>query len=351
MKKARRGMILPLVIMAMFVVLIVSAGAQLSSWRAARGAQLHWDAERALHAADAATADKIAAWSAQQSANTPIGVELLDSIDDDGWTMRRDVRRTAPLVAVVHTRFERLLGVPAVAAALGDPYRTRRDITRIVRLAPPEFGIAAATTTLGALVVNGAGIDARDLGAQRHHPLDDCGSVRDTASVDAVRAHYIDAIMMSFVQGDIIALPTTAVDAARQRFDRAWDLLQQRVHVATDDARYRDDPVAWRARVMLSASAESLRTNTRMVGVLAIDGDFIVRTALHLDGVLIVRGALDATRAPLDVDGAVIVRDTNARGSHFGSTLTVRYAPCLVGRALATVARPMAAPFASWQGR
>ncbi len=347
MTRPRLGMLLPAVMIIMVVVLIVSVGAQLSAWRAARGAQLQWDAERALHEADASVAEAMGQWSAARAANTVIGVSAIDSTNDHDWIIRRDLRRTAPLVAVIHASVARSMST----ATLGDAHRTRRDVTRIVRLAPPEFGVVAASTTLGPLAINDASVDGRDLGILLAHPFDDCGRIRDTASVDAIRGQTVAAGTMAHVHGDVIAMSSTDVVAARSRFDRAWDVMLQRVASATDSGRYREDPLAWHVRVMPRAMAETLHTNTRVVGVLAIDGDFVVRSALHVDGLLVVRGALDASSGALAVDGAVIVRDYASRGSTFGATMTVRYAPCLVGRALSTVARPELAPFASWQSR
>jgi hypothetical protein len=62
----------------------------------------------------------------------------------------------------------------------------------------------------------------------------------------------------------------------------------------------------------------------------------------------VVRGALDASQGALTVRGALIVRDAAGRGSTLGDSVDVRYAPCMIGRALAAVAFPRPARYALW---
>lgn len=87
---------------------------------------------------------------------------------------------------------------------------------------------------------------------------------------------------------------------------------------------------------------------SRYVGLLAIDGDLIVRGSLELDGLLVVRGAVDVSAGTLILRGALVARDVSARGSSVGAGVSVSYRPCMVGRALVAVAAPRSLPFGVW---
>jgi hypothetical protein len=86
-------------------------------------------------------------------------------------------------------------------------------------------------------------------------------------------------------------------------------------------------------------------------GLLLVDGDVVVQGTLRVRGLLAVSGSLDVTAGTLEVDGGVVVRDGNSRGSHAGSGTRIRYSPCSVRRALSSVARPSFAPYGLWVAR
>jgi cytoskeletal protein CcmA (bactofilin family) len=83
-------------------------------------------------------------------------------------------------------------------------------------------------------------------------------------------------------------------------------------------------------------------------GLLVLDGNATVTGALHVTGVLVVLGSLDAAAAQLTVQGAVVAADTNAGGVTLGAAGAVRYDRCAVQLALAVGARPSLAPFSLW---
>jgi hypothetical protein len=77
----------------------------------------------------------------------------------------------------------------------------------------------------------------------------------------------------------------------------------------------------------------------RMQGALIVDGSLELRAPLEVTGVLVVRGALDASRAPLTVSGTLITHGP----AHLGPGSRVAYAQCaaLGGQLSAAPIRPM----------
>ena len=349
MPTARRGMVLPLVMACMMLVLCIAGTLQAVSWRAGRGARTQWDAQRALYAAEYMVVQSIAEWPADSVAATPIGESALRvERDADGWTARRAITRTAPLVAVVYAD-ARAPRAGTSTDPLSDRISVARRVTRIVRLEPPAIAIPAAVAVLGAVQIDGATISGRDRSGPAVRDRDDCGPLRDTASVDAVQAIVLNSTSSSIVTGSLTTITSPMADARTRAFDDAWRQIDQRAARRTLPATgIVPTNAPWRASVIAGAGAITLEGASRVVGLLAIDGDLVVRGTLRVDGVLVVRGALDASIGALDVDGAVVVRDSWSRGSRLGSQTVIRYAPCLVGRALAAVALPRVGPFDSW---
>lgn len=349
MRASRRGMVLPMILACMLLVLCIAGTLQAISWRAGRGARTQWDAQRALYAAEHMMVQSIAEWSADSVAATPVGESALRvERDADGWTVRRAITRTGPLVAVVYADAR----APRAAVST-DPLSNRsavgRRVTRIVRLEPPAIMFPAAVAVLGDLQINSATISGRDRPRPVVRDGDDCGPLRDTASVDAVQAIALTSTSASNVTGDLITITSLMADARTRAFDNAWRQLDQRAArriLPANGVVPANAP--WRARVIAGAGAVTIEGASRVVGLLAIDGDLVVRGTLRVDGVLIVRGALDTSVGTLDVDGAVVVRDSWSRGSRLGAQTVIRYAPCLVGRAFAAVAVPRISPFESW---
>lgn len=353
--RTRRGMILPLVLVCLLVALAASSALQQSTWRAMRGAQSQWQAQRALYEADGAVVNAIATWAADSLAATPIGQRRRsEQRTAQGWRVITTITRSAPLVAVVEASASRdAVGSITHADALTDPTRVQRTVRRVLRLTPPAFVVNAAVTVTGDIIVDGALLDGRDRVGALDAARDDCGPWRDTASLDAVHALRIEARNAPTLYGGSWTLAASAQDSLTTWFDRAWANLLPRVVSAPRTADSAIAPLApWRASVlrpvMPSATSVTVDGVSTVRGLLAVDGDLVLRGALRVDGLLIVRGALDVRTGSLDVSGAVIVRDVSRMGSTMGANTRVTYAPCLVGRALAAVSVPRVAPFAVW---
>jgi hypothetical protein len=348
-------MILPLVLVGILLMLAFSTSIQQVGWRAMRGAQTAWDAQLGFYLADAAIAEAIGEWAPDSIARTPIGTALvIESTTSRGWRTRRSIVRTAALTAVVHAVAQRswstsLDPTQIPLGALGDATRIRRTTTRVVRLDPPPIPVLAAATFLGNATLQSAFADGRDQPQFYDPRLDDCGALRDSASIDGVAAGMLNVDGMTTLHGAAVTLAADVLARAGSRFDSAFALVQARANTITPSA-FATVPVLadWSAAVMHGAGVVTLEGSSRHVGLLAVDGDLVIHGALRVDGVLLVRGALDTSVGALDVHGALIVRDAAGNGSTLGNGGLVMYTPCLVGRALVAVARPRAAPFDVW---
>jgi len=348
--RTRRGMILPLVLVGMLLVMTLSASLQQAAWRALRGAQAQWDGQRGLYAAESAVVQAIAAWSSDAAAATPVGVRVVTSAAlPDGWRTRTSIVRTASLTAVVHAVARREhIGV-AAAGHVADASRLRRTVLRVLRLEPPALPILAAATLLGDVTMGTATLDGRDQVAPYDPARDDCGPWRDTASLAGLavaRPPIRDTLAW---RAPVRVLDSLRLMQSRAQIDSAFVLLRAR---ATTGSLTADGALpttaAWRATVIAAPGGVTLREASTHVGLLVIDADLVLRSTLRVDGLLVVRGAIDASAGALVVRGALLVGDVGVRGSHFGNSAQVMYAPCLMSRALAAVASPRAAVYGAW---
>lgn len=355
----RRGMILPLVLVTMLLAITLAAATQMVAWRAARGARTQWDAHRALYAADAALVSALAQWNADSVAQLPVGTA-------------RQILAPAPSgisLYVMWVRTSMLRGQLLAVAEQGsrDPFasvrRIRRTATRAIALAPPPLPVLAAATFLGdvrlrdTLVIGGVNVpelqyggfvnagafettfDGRDQLGPAVANRDDCGVLRDTASIPALAVSA-----------------AVHAPAVRADFDRAWTLLSNRV---TAQLRTRSNASsgivtnwtggdAWTSVVMEGAPNVTMTGASAHVGLLAINGDLAIQGSLTVIGALVVRGALHVESGELHVQGALVVADRDGIGSRINGRTTIRYAPCLLGRAHISVSVPRTAPFHLW---
>jgi hypothetical protein len=74
----------------------------------------------------------------------------------------------------------------------------------------------------------------------------------------------------------------------------------------------------------------------------------VVTGSLDVEGVLVVRGRLDARGAVLRVRGALLVASVGNRDVELGDQTRVQYDRCAVQMALATIAVPRTRPFSLW---
>jgi cytoskeletal protein CcmA (bactofilin family) len=336
---------------ALLLVATIAGATGMSAWRAMRAARLAWNGERATQAADEAIARSMASWDSEAFAARPVGARWSDGVNTvNGGAVALALARLAPLVVVVEaSSSSRVSGAPDTAS---------RRVTRVMSLDAPSFPLRGAMTVLGdAEVGDGAVVDGRD----DMWVSDGCGPVRDTASVAGVFAGTVLTSAGSLLYGTpaSIALGAGApLDPERAAFQDAFAAasarIQRRDAIAPATALTAGTP--WTARIVTSndallAEQVTLAGTSRHDGLLVIDGDLQLQGALHVKGLLVVSGALDARGGTLDVDGGVIVRDSRALGTHIGEYVRIRHSPCLVGRALATVARPRIAPFTLWIAR
>ena len=350
-RKARRGFLLPFVLVALVLVAALAGATGLGAWRAMRSARLAWNGERATQAADEALAITSADWDGNAFAETAIGARWARTVTTaDGASVDVALVRTAPLTVVMEAT--------ARSSVHGSPDTASRRVTRVVSLAAPRFPLLGALTVLSTLRVTGtADIDGRDLLSA----TDGCAPARDSASIGGVYAGSASVAAAASVRGSVTVLApgiaSPEIEAHRATFDSAWTAAAARigrqVSIAPSGALGSARP--WSARHVTasdSAARSIVLTGSSMhEGLLLVDGDLAVRGTMRLRGLLAVNGSLDVTGGTLDVEGGVVTRDGNAGTSHAGSGVWVRYSPCTVLRAMAAVARPEFVPYGLWIAR
>lgn len=358
--RARLGMILPLVMVTMLLASTLAATTQMVAWRAARGARTQWDSQRALFAADAAIVSALAQWNGDSVAQLPVGVARQNQLPAPrGITLQVTWVRTSMLRGQLFAVAEQ-----GSREAYVSTHRIRRTATRAVALAPPPLRVLAAATFLGTVSLPGtwslvaasvqptangeppqvvageASFDGRDQFSPTVADRDDCGDLRDSASIPGIAANAVAANAAT----------------AQADFDQAWSLLRAR---ATSQLPTRSNASpgsitnwtggdTWTSVVIEGAPNVTITGTSQHVGLLAVDGDLVIQGSLTVTGILVVRGALRVTGGELDVQGALIVADREATGSRINGPTTIRYAPCLLGRALVSVSVPRSAPFHLW---
>ena len=311
---------------------------QHAAWRAVQGGRMQWDAQDAQWQAASAVTDILLNWQADSVPTTPIGVERVRRRRNGRWEIETVIVRTAPLVAIV----------TAVAQSIDRPSRVRRSASRVVWLSPPRLPIAAAATLLGPATLQRAQIDGRDARSPADPDGADCGALRDTASIDAVRvtAATLDS---AIVYGRSSTFAGSALSQAQAEFDAAWESL---IRSAKPLPRNADSTLTasltWQPRAAGNDSTLVVNGRGQLRGLLIVRGDLTLRGTLDVDGLVVVNGALNVRDGGLNVRGALLVRDRWQRGSTLGPNASVRFEPCEVARALAGVAQPRRGPFHQW---
>jgi len=348
-RRGQAGVVLPFVLLSLLLVAALASATALASWRAVRGARLAFNGERALQGADEALALALSTWDASAFAARPIGARWQRTITtSDAGTATLSFARTAPLASVVSARMRSLVR--------GAPDTASRQVTRYLVLETPAFPARAAVVTLGpAALDSAANVNGLDIG----WASDGCGAGRDTLSVPGVHSMGVVMHSAAVIAGAPPVSPGPLVAASlatdRSAFATAWSSALARV-TRTDailPAAALPPAPAWSARRLVSADSSiapptvTLGTGTH-TGLLLVDGDLEVIGTLDVEGLLVVRGRIDARAGTLVVSGALLVRDDRDAGSTLGSASRVRYSPCSVARALATIARPRVAPFSAW---
>ncbi|MEO7521055.1 MAG: hypothetical protein ABIW79_04495 [Gemmatimonas sp.] len=349
--RRREGFLLPLVLVALLLVATLASATGLGAWRAMRAARLAWNGERAVQAADEAIASTMATWDGETFAARDVGARWSASVNtaNGGSVAVNSVRLSPLVVAIDATSQSRVRGSPDTAG---------RRVARVLALEPPRFPLPGALTVLGdATIDEGALLDGRD----ESWMTDGCGPTRDTASVPGVYAGIVsvNGAPRLFGAPSVIALGSApALDPERAIVDGA--LTQARSRITRRDALVAPSSlpprVPWTARIvtgvdLLAPGRVTLLAASSHEGLVLIDGDLRLQGTLRVRGLLLVTGSVNAQDGALEVDGGVLVRDSGALGSWFGMGVRVRHSPCLIGRALATIARPRIAPFSLWAAR
>lgn len=350
-QRRRRGMVLPLVMIGMLLASTMAAALQLAAWRAQRGAQGQWDAQRASYAAEAEVTRTIAAWQLDSLAALPTGQRRSSQHVSDGWQLTTTVTRSAPSTLVVSAVARREHHAPLLAGTVQDGARVRRRVVRTVRLMAPSLPVLAAATMLGSATVDAATFDGRDIALPYQAALSDCGPTRDTASRPALAAAAVSITAAPVVFGALEPIAGLSLTHRQQQFDSAFAAVASRAGVLTQVVAGPLPPTPpWAARVMVAPGTVILDGTSTHVGVLAIDGNLDVRGTLHVDGLLLVRGALTVSSGTLSVSGALVVRDVHAIGSTLSANTQVRYDACRWRRALIPVSTVRTAGFGVWNG-
>ncbi len=309
--KSRPGFALPLVLATAAVALLIVLASTATTWRAYRGARLALAAASVDLAAERALVSAIELGTRDSLSNRPLFDTLrAQLVDAEGITLAMSSYRSSPSVAWI------VASASESGSASVDAVRAIR--TRALSLRPPAVPILAALTTSSAVDSSGA-------------------QLTGSLTIDA-----------SGCEGDrgraMAQLRQLPIDTLRNQLARVWPTLVARASEWRGDAP--NDP-RWRAAV-ISTSDSVLVGPHRWQGLLLHDGSLRVIGDLTVNGVLIVRGHLDASAARLTVLGALIVADSLSLPVRLGSA-RIQWERCAVAMALGVVSQPVSAPFDVWR--
>jgi hypothetical protein len=233
------------------------------------------------------------------------------------------------------------------------PVAARRELQQVIWLAPPTVRTHAAMTVLGDV----SGLDPTLVtGTDLADVQSPCGPGRDTLSIAALAAPAVSAEGT----GAWTLMPTTTalpIDSSDTFHGvRSAALSMGTVILRSSDPAPLPVTVSTSPRwqlLSLQGPVGHITGNNHYRGLLLMDGDLTLTGTLRVEGMLIVRGALDARHGQLTVNGGVIVLGVGvAPGStaaRMGSATRVQFDRCRLEMALATIAVPRAAPFRVWQ--
>lgn len=335
----RSGFVLPFVIVAISIVAILGLSTIGGTWRGFRAARLSANGVRAQFAADEGLARQLDAWPDDSLTARELGV-----VRDREWITELGDRvvvhttRTHPLVAVM-TADVTLEGV-------GTPGRVQRRVSRVVRLAPPDLPTVGALTALTTVTGSeGSMVD----GGDRALFADGCGPLRDVAPVIAVVAHGLRASASTDWASQPLWRAFPDSSAVRRQFERAWVTLSARSQIQQhDSAATTLVPLPGWHSLLLQGASTTINGVGRWRGLLSVAGDLIITGRVEIEGVLVVRGALDARAGELRVRGAVLVASNGHASAQLGRRTQLQYDRCAEHMGLATVSEAMSHPFALW---
>lgn len=343
--RRRSGFVLPTVLLAMLLIATLAATLQAAVWRATRNARIGFAGERALLGADAAISTHLANWDARAFASLPIGAQSTFTP-----SMPSSLAAT---VTVVRTGVDRAM-IEAIATSTnnGVSRTVERRVSRMLTVRNPPLPLSAPLTILGSATFAYAAT---------------------VSSIDETPPGWTSECLGS----DSVDAPTSAASVAtlRAQFDANWSKWLSLAH-RTDDPTTVSSPVPivtavacapatgephrgtgsvaactneWGARAFNAPMI--VTTASRHQGILMVDGDLTLNADLDVFGLLMVRGAIDATAGRLLVHGAALVRDETGHGSRFGFASRVRYSRCALRRAYSATGAPAAVTTRGWLER
>lgn len=345
--RQRHGFVLPTVLLATLLIATLAATVQAAVWRASRNARIGFAGERALLGADAAIATHLANWDSRAFASMPIGARAL-------FTPAMPALLTASVLLVRTGVDQALIEASATSTGNGIPRAVSRRVTRMLAVRNPPLALDAPLTVLGpATFASASTVSTTD-----ETPPGWSTECQGTDSVDAPSS-------------------AAAVSALRAQFDANWSSwrnLASRIDDAqgvsslapivsaaacapgTGDPRRGAGSVPvctneWGARSLINAAPFAVTSDSWHQGILMVDGDLTLRANLDVYGLLMVRGAIDATAGALTVHGAALVRDEMGHGSRFGFATRVRYSRCALRRAWSATGAPAAVTTRGWLER
>ncbi|MBC8088548.1 MAG: hypothetical protein H7Z40_14885 [Phycisphaerae bacterium] len=330
---------------ATLLIATLAATVQAAVWRATRNARIAFAGERALLGADAAISTHLASWDGRAFASMPIGAQTTSTPSLTA--------NLAATVTVVRTGLNNaMVEASATSTNNGVPRAVERHVSRMLTVRNPPLPLNAPLTMLGSATFAYAGT----VSTTDETPPGWASECLGTDSVDA---------------------PTTSasVSALRSQFDAGWSKWLSVAHRTDDPATVSSlvpivtavtcapatgDPhrgagsIAactneWGARALNATF--TVTTTSRHQGILMVDGDLTLNADLDVFGLLMVRGAIDATAGRLLVHGAALVRDEMGHGSRFGFASRVRYSRCALRRAYSATGAPAAVTTRGWLER
>jgi hypothetical protein len=343
-----RGFILPAALFTMLIVALLAASLQAAVWQASRHARLGFAGERALHAADAAISQQLAHWDARAFASQNIGARESSTLElNAGLHAQLTVVRTAPDAAIIEAS--------ATSTQNGAPLNAQRRVTRALVVRAPPLPLTQPLTAFGPLTLATPGNISNTDEIPPDWTTECLGVTPIDAPIASIRNGADERALFDANWNKWIALASAQHDASG--VTAVAPIVASGICVpGTGEPLRGSGSVAecaneWSARIITNAHPAHLTGSSRHQGVLLIDGDVELTGSLEVDGLLVVRGALDASLGTLTVHGAVLIRDESGHGSRLGIASRVRYSRCALRRALSAVGAPAAITTGGWLER
>jgi hypothetical protein len=371
--RPRSGVALPAALGALALLGALSVAGVLATRDEGRAARALAAAVAARAAAEGALGEALARWPATRNTTLAIGAtEAAPSTVAPSATVR--ATRLAPRAFLLDARATEPSGLPGAESIAS------RRLWLLVRLRHLTPALAGAITSAGHVEIDGG---ATVSGVDEPPPdWSDCASWSEApAPVPAVAVPDRDSVSPApdaSLRGGLHAAPDVGRGATFDRFgESSWGVMAGAARVVLDGGATASpmprtsagvcvvDPASWgepRRGHAAVASCErespvviarppslTLRGPARSQGLLLVDGDLHVEGPVEHTGLVVVRGIVRARAGALRVRGALMIANTNGRGTTvIGPGSEVTYSSCAVGRALIAASRPTPIRRRSW---